>query len=795
MSLEGSDFRRAKPLLLAAYLTLEGSKSRRFLAEIFWPGGSDAMNSLSVALSQLRRGAAGSVEADESRAWSELTSDAQELQECFAAGRLERVAELYQGPFLDGLELELGEELEEWLYDTREALAATARESLVRMAELKAGQGSFEAAGRLAERAYSLPGAAAPEPEELLRFAVLLTAARSPVAGELRREAAALDIRLDMSVEEARSRIGQVLVGREREFSRLNGLAEGEWGWLRGETGMGKTALLKQLGGTYLPARSGLPYATLERVLGDRLGENETVLLKHLAGAEGRWLIDDWELADEESRLLIMRLRSLRPRVRVVIASDHAPGVPVDLEVVLGPLADKSLGAFPGAWEQTGGLPELVGAFLREEPIDQALERRLDRLGEASRRTYLGLALLEESDPALVRRALDMSSSEMGGALAELLALGLVESSGTVRARQSVLDYLEARPAVLGPMALVLAREHGGANAFPLYQLARPFWEPHDLEAVTCSYLAWAEELLRRGFAARAAEILDEAPPSQAATLLASRALEQAGQYKEALERLSALPEDALVYALKSSLYWRLGQPEEAREAAESALDGDTEARAEALNTLGVLARETGDNQEAVSFARRAAALWKTLGNRVRWVAALNNLGIARALAEDPDPDAFGEALAAAGESGVLQAKTLLNVGWSRERAGQLELAEEAYREAAKFAADAGVTEVAAWAWNNLGVLNHKLSLQGPAREAYEQALALAQRAGEQRILGMVMANLAELTGNREAWEEALRILDKSGHGVIADTFRALVVEGHVFFEGRATEDASESLV
>ncbi|MEX2534228.1 MAG: tetratricopeptide repeat protein [Trueperaceae bacterium] len=792
LTIEGSDFRRAKPLLLAAYLSLEGSKPRRYLAEIFWPGASDAMNSLSVALSQLRRGAQGAVEADESRAWSSLSSDVTELRERFRAGDYERVAQLYRGAYLDGVELELGEELEEWLYGTRESLAAATREALLRLAEIKAGQGRFDEGGELAERAWNLPGAAEPEPEEFVRFEVLLAAGRSPVLAELRKAAGTFGISLDISAEEARAQVPQVLVGRERELERLGGLSEGEWAWLRGADGMGKTALLRHAGGTYLPARTGLPYATLELLLGESLGENETVMMKHLGGRSGFWLFDDWEQSDEESRQLLLKLRQLRPRARVVIASREPPALPVDVVLTLGPLSDEALGPYPNALEQTGGLPGLVGALLREDSLEVALERRLAQLSEIAAQVYLALALLEKADVTLARRALGISSTAVGTALSELLPAGLIEASGTVRARQAASDYLESRPTLLGPLALRLARQQSGTEAFPLYERSRPFWEESDLEPVTGAYLAWGEELLRRGFARRAADLLEEAPESPAVVLLSGRALEQAGQYKEALKKLSLLPESGLVSALKSALYWRLGQPEEARSAALQGLDGDTEARAEALNTLGVLARSTGEKEEAASFARRAAALWKTLGNQIRWVSALNNLAIALSLQGEPAEVAFAEALEAAGESSLLQARTLLNLGWAREQEGRVELAEEVFRQAATLAAEAGVTEVAAWAWNNLGVLHHRQSQVDRAREAYEQALALAQRAGEQRILGMVMANLAELTENLEAWEEALRILDKSGHGAIAQSFRDGLEAGHAF-AGRDEERAGQS--
>lgn len=781
LSIEGSDFRRAKPLLLAAYLSVEGSRPRRYLAELFWPGASDAMNSLSVALSQLRRGVEGAVEADESRAWSHLECDAILLRATFAAGRMDVVDELYGGPFLEGVDLELGEELEEWLYGTRESLASVAREALLRIAESKAGLGRFEEAAKLAERAYYLPGAAEAEPEELVRFHVLLAAGKSPVLAELRRTAQSYGIDLQLTPDEARSSLGSMLVGRERELALLNSLAPGDWAWLRGEAGMGKTAILRQLEGSYLPARSGLPYATLEPLLGSDLGEGESVLLRKLMGRSETLLLDDWEQMDRESQLLLGKLRSLRPRLTVIVAARRPAALPVDLQLVLGPLEGSELNGYPEAWERTGGLPELVEAFLRDESLEVALERQLGRLDEESRQVYLALALLEESNPALVRRALALSGSAMGGALQALQVAALIEPSGTVRARQSALQYLESRPALMGPLALRVAREVEGTAAFPLFELSRAFWEPRDEEAAAAAYHAWAEELLRRGFARRAANVLADAPTSQKTAILLAHALEQTGQFKEALESLEGVPESQLVSALKSNLYWRLGKPKEATAAAQVGLEGGTEARAEALNTLGVIARSQQDYETAEEMTRRAAALWRTLGNHVRWVGALNNLGIVRTLRGEPGERAFREALEAAGKSGLLQARTLLNAGWAYEQENQLIEAEEAYRKAASQAAEAGVTEVAAWAWNNLGVLHHKQSRSDQAREAYEQALALAQRAGEQRILGMVMANLAELGEDRGAWEEALRILENAGHGTLAESFRADLPAGHVF--------------
>jgi hypothetical protein len=55
LALEGSTLTRQKPLLLLTYLTVEGAKPRRHLAELFFSETSDPLNSLSRALSYLRK--------------------------------------------------------------------------------------------------------------------------------------------------------------------------------------------------------------------------------------------------------------------------------------------------------------------------------------------------------------------------------------------------------------------------------------------------------------------------------------------------------------------------------------------------------------------------------------------------------------------------------------------------------------------------------------------------------------------------------------------------------------------
>ena len=102
------------------------------------------------------------------------------------------------------------------------------------------------------------------------------------------------------NIETIRSQYQPTLLGRERELERLRSLRGGEWAWLRGGSGMGKTALLKTLTGHQLMARSGLPYATLEPFVGTAFSDGEEAMLRQLAKLQGTLLVDGWHQMDVE---------------------------------------------------------------------------------------------------------------------------------------------------------------------------------------------------------------------------------------------------------------------------------------------------------------------------------------------------------------------------------------------------------------------------------------------------------------------------------------------------------------
>ena len=786
LRLEGADFTRVKPLLLLAYLALEGPKERRYLAELFWPGASNHLNSLSAALSRLRKGAPGALEADELRVWPTLTSDVIDLLGALERGDAARALALYRGAFLEGIYLsDWSPELEEWVYASREGLAARVQHAALQLAEKGAAQGRFAEAAEHAEHAFTLPGAPESEPEELSRFYLLLQAGEHPLAAHLKTEAQGYGVTLSFAPVEAKARLQHLLVGRESEAARLSTLEPGECAWVCGGAGIGKTALLKSLHGSYLPGRTGLPYATLEPLLGTALQEGEGAALQALAAMDGVWLIDNWERVDAPSQALLGKLRDLRPKARLIIASrDNAPAetMHVDMRLELSPLSERALQNHTGAWEHTQGVPALVEAFLRGEPPAKALEAQLSALSATAGEVYLTLALLDDADPdtALVRRALKLDAKEMAQALEALLAAGLVEPSGKVRVRRVALEFLEAHPTRLGPLSLQLARCLEGVAAFPLYERSRPLWTREDEAKVVGAYLAWAEELLRRGFAQRAFETLEDAPDVRLVTFLKGRALERSGRYREAFACIEKLVQTPEVLALRATLHYRLGHPKEAKRSAEVALKGSIEARAEGQNVLGNVAFSRGHYDEAAKLFRRAAALWLAVGQRTRWVGALNNAAVARSNAGEDAEEAYGEALAAAGANQELRTIVLINLGCVYEDRKEFAKAVEIYENVIALANETKATATLTTAWNNIGDC-YKQEQPDKAREAYKRAYEFAQKAGDSYMIATTLANLAELSNDFEAWQEAMYLFEVAGHMGKVEKFQSQLPENHLF--------------
>jgi len=123
LSLEGAGLNRPKPLLLLAYLAIEGPKPRRFLSELFFPTAKDPRDALSTTLGRLNRAAGDVVFSHDVLLRASVTCDAVDVLEHLDAGRRVDAVRAYTAPFLERLDLSLPPELEDWVFLTREHLA------------------------------------------------------------------------------------------------------------------------------------------------------------------------------------------------------------------------------------------------------------------------------------------------------------------------------------------------------------------------------------------------------------------------------------------------------------------------------------------------------------------------------------------------------------------------------------------------------------------------------------------------------------------------------------------------
>lgn len=558
LQLEGEAFSRVKPLLLVAYLALEGAQPRRRLAEMFWPEAQDPLNSLSVALSQLRP---FRVIEGEEVLQAVIPTDLNPLHRALCEGQLSEVRRLYRGAFLEGVEAPLGEELEEWVWETREQIALEVYQGYAAQARAWFALGFTERGQALLSEALGLSG---------VRHALEVHTPPSPCPEPLPRE-----------------------------------VRKAYWAY------------------ALLPGRAA-------------------------------------------------EVLSLNP-----------------------------------------------------EALEQLYEARLlDGTGQAKP--------LEGLTP----------------------------------------NALTGLPLEAQEVALALARRLPLRRALPLYQIGRALWKTEDQERAGQALLAEARSLLSEN-PAESLHLLQGLPLEPQVQLLRARALERLGRYQEALEALDELSlQGAEAAAVRGNLLFRLGQPG-AEAQIQEALQGSTWAQGEALNLQGLLAFSRGEFGSAAALFARAAVRFLAAAETARQVDALNNRAVALFEQGSPEAEAvLGEALKAAGEVPLLQARALLNLGVVRERQGRGEEAQQLYRQSLEAAQKAGALEAEGRAWNNLGALFHRQSKPEEAEAAYRNALALAREGREWMLTAAILANLAELRGDPESLEEAIALLQEARYTVLAERYR-----------------------
>ncbi len=324
LALEPTAFTRPKPLLLLAYLSLEGPRSRREVAELFWQGSKDPMQGLRMALLQLNKEVPNAIQTDEKKVWTELPSDLAELQAHLKQENLEAAWQLYQGTFAEGFDLhDAGEELEEWIFETRESVAGQMREVLLELAEQDAANADYSKAASRAEEAYLLRFAPEPDGALLSRVYTLLRADENSQADSVAKEARAYGLELALTPQAAKQ---QVLALTASALQPLT--------LKRRATDFSAVQTTEAT-----PQTIVLDHATPHQVVSNQVVTNSmtktlTDIQQALPSARPRSML--WRLAPLFALLLglglLLAFFTLRPRMVPVVARDSAD----DADVALG---------------------------------------------------------------------------------------------------------------------------------------------------------------------------------------------------------------------------------------------------------------------------------------------------------------------------------------------------------------------------------------------------------------------------------------------------------------------------
>ena len=533
LDLVGAAFGREKPLLLLAYLSLHGAQPRRKVAQLFWPLAANPMNSLSVAITQLRRADVGLIEASETQVSAALSCDVPSFLAALQAGDLPTAQALYRGPFLADLTLsDLSQELEEWVMLTREGLADHYRSALLHLARQQAAQ-DLSAAAHTAAAAYALSGTTPLTPAALREVYSLLSAAGHAQAAQVRQEAreVGLPLELHQKLPEAAAR---ALLGRQHELERIGSVGAGESLWLRGLRGLGKSALLRaaaaMLGGHLLPGQSGRPYQTLRPLSSAPAPTTDDGWFELLTASKEALLLDDWEAADPESRRVLLRTACSRAAGPLIFSSrDRSPlGSGSGLtELLLRPVAPEVLGAELHA--QTGGLPALIHAAQHGESLPDTLATLLSPLSPRLRQVLACLALQDRLDQHAIRRALQLGPEELAQ-LQETLGLAGLWQGGEVAARSTVRAWLSAQPSLEAEVLCLLAPQLAPQQALPLYLRAQALTGSSELPGFQAALAVQAAALLADEQESQAEALLAQHAAAPETWLLHARALDALGE-------------------------------------------------------------------------------------------------------------------------------------------------------------------------------------------------------------------------------------------------------------------------
>ncbi|THF85822.1 hypothetical protein E7T09_14990 [Deinococcus sp. KSM4-11] len=777
LAADGLTYRREKPLLLLAYLALEGTQTRKHLAELFWPEAANPMNSLAQNLIRLRP--LGSVVRENDK-WVEpqIECDATDFRTHHKAGRTREATATYRGAFLDGIREGLNADLEEWLLDTRTALGAEARAAHLTLAEHHHARNEPADAARHAELAYGTPGADPIDPEDLPRVWRLLGRPDHPLAVTLRRDAVELGLSLPTTPQPAPAAV--TILGRQTELERLAALKPGQVAWISGPPGIGKSALLGALAALgdwrILPGVNGLPLGTLEPLSPHPLGSTADAL-NTLRDTRLKVAIDGWEDCDDTTRAALTLAARQHPGATLVIAARQPPAVPVEQHLPLHPLSELELNAHPGAHAATGGHPTLLNAFLSGTPADRSLDAHLTHLGPTPRRLFLALAAQDTPHLNATRAALNLSAGELAGTLDQLTREGLTTPTGTIRATTPARDLLDAQPLDTALLHLHLARAHPKDSAWPHWLKAKDLWETTDEQACATAAHWYAKQEMKRGYPAKAARTLEVAPRSMKIIVSQAWSLIHAGRFREVGPMLEGYPDYSDLMGVKGMSLVLLGKNLEASAAIsriELKLDMNHAIYEE---VLGHIARRCQDNAKAKIHYAKSLELWRLNGmeNEACIVESILRFSYLNTFDE---AQKFFEDFNMRSNNSCVQAVIKNNFGRLLIEYEKYEESEPVLKSAVDKFDEIDNLYGLSIALNNLGMQFHHRSYYKMALECYQKSFLKAVEIGDIRQYAILLRTIAEIKNEKFTLQMINDILGESGNRPLADEIWNNIIEG-----------------
>ncbi|GGS20267.1 hypothetical protein [Deinococcus knuensis] len=774
-AVEGVTYRREKPLLLLAYLCLEGPQPRRRLASLFWPDAANPMNSLAQNLIRLRA-LPGAVLEQGGRVEALIPSDAQAFRDHCLAARPSDALALYHGAFLDGLNITLNPDLEEWLLDTRETLALEARAAHLTQAEHHHAHGEHPQTHAHATHAYHVPGAPPCDPEDLLRLWQILGHTDHPLTLTLRRDASELALTLPAP---APTLPATPLIGRAAELAALAALPPGQIAWISSPPGLGKTALLDHLAGhgwRVLPARSGPPLATLQPLSAHPLSSAADAL-NLLRDTRLKLALDDWEDMDDATRTVLTLAARQHPGATLAITARQPPALPTPHHLPLHALTEHDLQAHPGAHAATGGHPTLLAAHLNGTPPEQTLDAHLTLLGPDHRHLLIALAAQDPPNLAATRAALNLTPDTLAATLHTLTREGLTTPDGqvlTTTARQ----LLNAHPLTTTLTHLHLARHHPRETAWPHWLAARHYWEPHDLPACAAAAHWHADQQMKSGHPARAARTLESAPQTDAVNLLRGWAELRTGNATAAQRTVDDThptpthrPRPWQILAAACAL--KLGHLNILRELLDTLDHTGAPPEARTVHLRGMLALREARDAEARTLFRQAGLRFRSEGLPGDAVIAESLVAMLNVRQGQPVHAAFRDVLHASRPFPRERVHVLTNYVYSLTATHAPDTdVNAAYEETVTLAEQTNDLEGGAAAWNTWGVHAHLARDYEQAAHRYRRALHLVEGTGNLRLHGLIQSNLSELTDDHAQLAATLDLLSGAGHDTLSQTIQ-----------------------